>query len=286
MYQLKKLVDPFQKNKLKIFCLTLNFLLITSYVGNRGSGNANSLTPPKGFEEIGVDEHLGDKIDLESLEFLDENGKKVFLKNFFKGDKPIILILGYYECPRLCSLVFNGFSLSAKSLEWSIGKEFDVVTVSINPEEKPALAKEKKSNYVNHYGRLSAHDGWHFLTGDKKNTEKLARQLGYKYKYDPKIEQYAHAAVIMTLTPKGEISRYLYGIDFKHNDLKLALLEASKGTIGTTVEQLLLYCFHYDPDSNSYSFTIVYLMKIAGLLTLIILGGYLFKFWRKEIAYS
>ena len=284
MYPLNKSQNLFLTTSSKFVSLFFLYLLCSAYVGNRGSGNANSLTPPKGFEDVGVDEHLGDTIDLDGLLFVDEQGQEVKLRKYFTGKKPIILILGYYECPRLCSLVFNGFSLSAKSLEWSIGKEFDVINVSINPDEGHKLAKEKKNNYVNHYGRLSAKEGWHFLTAKENSSKKLAEQLGYKYKYDPKIDQYAHSAVIMTMTPKGKISRYLYGIDFKHNDLKLALLEAAEGTIGTTAEQLLLYCFHYDPDANSYSFTIVFLMKIAGFITLAALGFYLIRFWRKELS--
>jgi protein SCO1/2 len=237
---------------------------------------------PRELKDIGIDEHLGDHLDLD-LVFVDEKGQKKKLSSYITGDKPTVLILGYYECPRLCGLVFNGFSLTAKSLQWSIGDEYNVITVSINPKETFDLAKQKQANYVKNYGRRSAQHGWHFLTGDQENITKLAEQVGYRYKYDKKIKQYAHAAALILLTPKGKISRYLYGIDFKHNDLKLGLLEASEGKTGTVAEQLLLFCFQYDPDAQGYSFTIIRLMKFFGLLTLIVLGAYLLIFWKRQI---
>lgn len=237
---------------------------------------------PRELKDIGIDEHLGDHLDLD-LVFVDEKGQKKKLSSYITGDKPTVLILGYYECPRLCGLVFNGFSLTAKSLQWSIGDEYNVITVSINPKETFDLAKQKQSNYVKNYGRRSAQHGWHFLTGNQENITKLAEQVGYRYKYDKKIKQYAHAAALILLTPKGKISRYLYGIDFKHNDLKLGLLEASEGKTGTVAEQLLLFCFQYDPDAQGYSFTIIKLMKFFGLLTLIVLGAYLLIFWKRQI---
>lgn len=268
------------------FLLLLLLSSITPFLNAGAIGNSNarnSSETPKEFENVGIDERLGEQIDLKNLHFTDENGKKVTLSDYSALNKPVVYILGYYECPKLCSLVFNGFSLSARSLEWSIGEEFEVVTVSVNPKEGPELAKIKQKNYVNHYGRLSAKDGWHFLTGDQRNITALAEQIGFRYKYDPKIQQYAHAAVLIFVTPEGKISRYLYGIDFPHNDLKIALVEASEGTIGTVMEQLLLYCFHYDPDSGSYSFTIFFMMQMAGALTLLILALYLGRFWWKEL---
>ena len=285
---LQKILSVLKSSKIfKAFLYILAFLsfsvfLFKSQTPSSTSSTRNSQDTPKEFEDVGIDEKLGDKVNINFLQFTDQNGEKVTLSKYFGPKKPIVLILGYYECPKLCSLVFNGFSLSARALEWTIGDEFEVVTVSVNPDEGPELAKIKQKNYVNHYGRMSAKEGWHFLTGDERNIKALSEQVGFKYKYDPKIEQYAHAAVLMFLTPTGKISRYLYGIDFSHNDLKLALVEASEGTIGTVMEQLLLYCFHYDPDSGSYSFTIFFLMQMAGAITLLILGSFLFKFWKKE----
>ena len=266
--------------------LSLSSVLLLSFLASSfspvtGTNSRNSKEVPKEFEGVGVEEHLGDKVDL-SLTFQDHNGETVSLSKYTSKGKPLVLIMGYLGCPKLCSLVFNGFSLSAKSLEWSIGEEFEVITVSVNPDEGPEMAKIKQKNYANHYGRRSAQNGWHFLTGEEKNIKALASQVGFQYKYDPRIEQYAHAAVLIFITPEGKVSRYLYGIDFKHNDLKIGLLEASKGKIGTVMEQILLYCFHYDPDSNSYSFTVFFLMQFAGALTLILLGGYLLRFWIKE----
>lgn len=281
---LEKISLALKNSKLtKLIASSFFFLLFSSFIGSQGTNSRNSSETPKDFEGVGLDEKLGAKIRINDLVFQNEKGEDVKLSQFFAPKKPVVLILGYYECPKLCSLVFNGFSLTARSLEWSIGEEYEVVTVSVNPKENHELAAIKQKNYVNHYGRISAKKGWHFLTGDERNVSTLADQIGFRYKYDPKIKQYAHAALLTFLTPKGKISRYLYGIDFTHNDLKLALLEASQGTIGTVMEQLLLYCFHYDPDSQSYSFTIFFMMKIAGLITLITLGAYLFVFWRKQI---
>lgn len=283
MFQEKILLVPKNSKAYKFLFLGLLFLLSSCFAEYTQSNSRNSSDTPKDFDEVGVDEKLGQRVAIDKLVFQNEKGKDVKLSSYFSVKKPVILILGYYECPKLCSLVFNGFSLSARSLEWTIGKEYNVLTVSVNPDEDHTLAAIKKRNYVNHYGRLKAGEGWHFLTGDEENIKALAHQVGFKYKYDPKIEQYAHAALLMFLTPEGKISRYLYGIDFTHNDLKLALLEASEGTIGTVMEQILLYCFHYDPDSQSYSFTIFFMMQLAGLLTLLILGGYLFRFWRGQM---
>jgi protein SCO1 len=236
---------------------------------------------PRELRDVDIFEKRGDRIDLD-LEFYDEKGVKHPLKDYFKEKKPVVLMLGYYECPRLCNLLFNGFALSTKSLEWSIGKEFTVVTVSIDTREKPKLAAEKKHAYTKLYGRRSAQGGWHFLTGEQKEITALTRQVGYRYKYHKKIDQFAHAAVLMFLTPDGQISRYLYGIDFKYNDLKLALLEASEGKIGSALEKVLLFCFEYDPDSQSYSFMLMRVMGFAGFITVLCLFLYLWFFWRKE----
>ena len=282
----QKTTSTFQLNHTSRFFLSclavLIFFFSSSFVGNPAASKNSSDTPEQ-FKDVGVDEKLGKKIPIENLTFTNEEGKKVKFSSFFKDKKPVILIFAYYECPMLCTLVLNGFTVSAKNLAWSIGKEYEVVVVSINPKEKPEVAKAKKKNYLGQYGRLSAHEGWHFLTGDDKNIKDLAEAAGYKFKYDPKIKQYAHAALLTFLTPKGKISRYLYGIHFKHNDLKLAIQEAADGTIGTVMERLLLFCFQYNPDSDSYSFTVLYIMEIAGILTLLIFGGYLFRFWRREI---
>ena len=285
---MKKLLDQSSgKQKasskiIKFYTLFLTLTVASSFSNQSGHGKSSNKTP-KEFEGVGLDEKLGNKLSINSLIFKNEEGKDVKLSSYFSPKKPVVLILGYYECPMLCSLVFNGFTITARSLQWSIGKEYEVVVVSVNSKEGPELAKAKKKNYVNQYGRLSAKNGWHFLTGDEKNIQKLANEVGFKYKWDPKIKQYAHTAVLTFLTPKGKISRYLYGISFKHNDLKLAIQEASNGTIGTVMERLLLFCFQYDPDSDSYSFTILILMEIAGAITMLLFGGYLFRFWRKEI---
>ena len=284
MYLKKMLWELVSKMKIpnhliKCFPLLLVSCFVVAFVKAPKSYSIREI--PRELKEVSVEEHLGDHVDLR-LKFTDEEGITRPLSDFITNDKPIVLILGYYECPRLCGLVFNGFNLTAKSLQWSIGDEYKVITVSIDPKEKSDLAKQKKENYVKNYGRLSARKGWSFLTGDQDSIKQLAAQVGYGYKYDKKIKQYAHAAVLILLTPSGKISRYLYGLDFKHNDLKLGLLEASQGKTGTVMEQLLLFCFQYDPDAQGYSFTIIKIMKYFGMLTLLILGAYLLVFWKKQ----
>ena len=189
------------------------------------------------------------------LHFRDESGKQVRLGDFF-GQKPVVLSLVYYECPMLCTLVLNGMVTSFKVLSFDVGKEFEVVTVSFNPREKPPLAAAKKQAYLKRYGRPNAEKGWHFLTGDQDQITKLADAVGFRYTYDPKTEQYAHASTIIVLTPKGHVARYYYGIEYAPRDLRLGLIEASANKIGSPVDQVLLYCYHYDPLTGKYGLVI------------------------------
>ena len=238
---------------------------------------------PREFENVGIDEKLGSSVSIDKLQFTDEEGIKRNFSEYFNPEKPVILIPGYYRCPQLCSLIMNGFTNAARNLKWTIGEEFKTIFVSVDPRETSDLAKDKKENYLKHYGRMSARSGWHFLTGDKDNIEQLMNEVGYRYHYDKTTDQYAHTASLIVLTPEGKISRYLYGIDFKHKDLKLSLLEGSQGKIGTVMEQILLFCFRYDPDANSYSFTIMKILEGLSYLTVFILFfSYMFWFWRQQ----
>lgn len=233
------------------------------------------------LERIDVTEHLGDLIDLE-LSFTDESGREVQLKNYFGDGKPVLLILGYYECPMLCNLVANGVTKSIKQFGWLPGENFQMVTVSINPEETSRLAKAKKKNYLQSLEMNADDSGWVFLTGEKSQSEALAEAVGFKYFYDSKQKQYAHPAVIFILSENGKITRYLYGLEFKSKDLKLALLEASEGKIGTTLDRILLFCFHYDPDANSYVVFAGNLMRLGGVMILVGLSLFLGGLWLKE----
>ncbi|MBP6218344.1 MAG: SCO family protein [Oligoflexales bacterium] len=245
---------------------------------------ARSSLPPA-LDGIGVEEKLGAQLNLSSYAFTDEEGKSVNLGQYFRPGKPIVLMLGYYKCPKLCGLILNGFTNTARNLNWGLGVEYDMVMVSIDPRETPELAKKKKDTYVKHYGRMNAESGWHFLTGKEPDIKKLANDLGFLYRYDEKQDVYAHTAVLNILTPAGAISRYLYGIEFPTKDLKNSLFEAADGKIGNIVERILLFCYRYDPESGSYALVASNLMKIFGLLTVLTLCLFLWVFWRKELKF-
>jgi len=221
---------------------------------------------PYELQGIGIDEKLGASLDL-NTSFLDEKGEKKSLKDFFDGKRPVIFTFVYYECPNLCGLLLKGFLDSLKVFPWTVGEQFDVVTLSIDPKETPELAAAKKKSVLEIYTRPTAEKGWHFLTGTEADIRKVTSALGFKYRYVPEEQQYAHAAGIFVLTPEAKLSRVLYGISFPARDLKLALLEASQGKIGSVVDRLLMFCYHYDPQGRKYALLAVNLMKVAGAIT-------------------
>jgi len=225
---------------------------------------------PELLKQVGIDQKLNQTIPL-NLAFRDENGNRVELEQYF-GQKPVILTLVYYNCPMLCTQVLNGVESGLKELPTDIGKQFEVVTISIDPTESHVLAKVKKEMYVGMYGRPGAAEGWHFLTGDEAQIKQLADAVGFRYAYDPDTKQFAHASAIMLLTPEGKISRYFYGIQFPSRDLRLGLVEASEGKIGTPVDQVLLFCYHYDPATGKYGLLISRVIQAGGALTVLILG--------------
>jgi protein SCO1/2 len=230
---------------------------------------------------IDVEEHLGDKIPL-NLIFSDETGRTGPLRDLLLADKPTVLVLGYYECPMLCNLVFNGLADGINDLGWSLGEKYNIVTVSIAPNETPDLAAAKRKNYGEVVSAPGFDSEWHFLTGPASQSEALADAIGFKYYWDESNEQWAHPALVTILAPDGSISRYLYGIQFEERDLRLALVEASHGKIGSTVDRIILYCFQYDPDAGGYVVFAANVMKLGGLLTLALLGGLLLLLWRRE----
>ncbi len=235
---------------------------------------------PELLKQVGIDQKLNQTIPLD-LTFRDEDGKTVALGQFF-GQKPVILTLVYYNCPMLCTQVLNGVESSLKELSTDIGNQYDVVTISIDPTESHVLAKTKKEMYVGMYGRPGAAEGWHFLTGDEPQIKQLANAVGFRYAYDPDSKQFAHASAIMLLTPEGKISRYFYGIQYPTRDLRLGLVEASEGKIGTPVDQVLLFCYHYDPATGKYGLLISHVIQIGGALTILILGVGMLILFRGE----
>jgi protein SCO1/2 len=225
-----------------------------------------ALARPKALRDVGVDQKLDQPVPLD-LVLRDESGRAVRLGDFFH-EKPVLLSLAYYHCPMLCPMVLQGLVRSVRPLSWNVGKEFEMLTVSIDPRETPKQAAAKKRELIADYGRKGAGAGWHFLVGDAGAVRRLADAVGFRYTYDPEHDQYAHAAVLMVLTPQGKISRYLYGIDYAPRDVRLALVEASHDKIGTVADQLLLFCYHYDPATGKYGMAALTSVRVAGLVTL------------------
>ena len=235
---------------------------------------------PDLLKDVGIDQKLGQQVPLD-LPFRDETGQAVQLKQYF-GQRPVILSLVYFNCPMLCTQVLNGQEAAMKGLPMDAGNQFEAVTVSIDPSDRPVLASVKKQMYMGMYGHANAAQGWHFLTGDEAQIKQLAGSVGFRYAYDPDSKQFAHASVIMVLTPDGKISKYFYGIQYSPRDLRLGLVEASARKIGTPVDSILLFCYHYDPHTGKYGLLISRLIQAGGLLTVLAIGGMMLIFFRRE----
>ena len=254
-----------------------------------GIGNAQGMSgpvykpatpPPQILNNISIHQNLNQQVPLD-LAFKDESGRDVKLGDYFQG-KPVILSLVYYECPMLCTETLNGMVSAFKVLKFDVGKEFNVVTVSFDPRETPSLASTKKKNYLQQYGRPGAEQGWHFLTGSKASIDALTKAVGFHYAWDQTTQQFAHATALMLLTPDGKLAQYYYGVEFSPRDLRLGIVQASNGKTGNVVDQVLLYCFHYDPRSGKYGAVITRVLQVAGGLTILLLGGFMFLMIRLE----
>lgn len=237
---------------------------------------------PEELQEIGVEEHLDVPLPLD-LPFVDSNGEKVLLGDFFDGETPVVLTMNYSNCPMLCSLQLNGLFEGLQGVDWDLGKQYRMITVSIDPEETPERAEETKQKYLKIYGRDDVNQGWHCLTGEESNIRKLADTVGFQYAYMPDTKEYAHAAVTMICTPDGRTSRYLYGVQYPPQTVRLALLEASEGKIGTTMDRVLLFCFQYDETKGRYGPAAMKIMQGGGVLTLVFLIGILGLYWLREV---
>ena len=233
---------------------------------------------PPGLKNVGIEQNLNEQIP-PSLTFRDETGKAVTLGDYF-GKRPMILNLVYYQCPMLCGEVLNGLESALRVLKFDVGKEFDVLTVSFDPKETAQMAAVKKAEYLKRYGRPGASEGWHFLTGPAASIDALTKAAGFQYQYDPKSGQFAHATAIMILTPEGKIAQYYYGVEYPPKDLRLGLIQASENKIGTVVDQVLLYCYHYDPDTGKYGAIISRILQLAAGATVLILGTFLIVMFR------
>ncbi len=235
---------------------------------------------PKALENVGITEYLGKEIDL-TIPFVDQHGESVTLGRYFKN-RPILFTIVYYNCPSLCNYHLNGLTAALKELKWTVGNEFDLVAVSMNHKEKPELAAAKLESYVEEYGRPESINGWHFLTGTEENIKKIAHQVGFGFKWNEKQQEYAHASAAQVLTPGGKISRYLHGIEFDPQTVRMSLLEASNGKIGSLVDQIVLYCFQFDPSKNKYTLYAFRVMQGAGLVMVLVLAIFLIPFWIRE----
>jgi protein SCO1/2 len=243
---------------MKALLKTVLVLLSTAWAF---AANAQSLTEEQ-LLNIRFDQKLGSQVSLD-LHFRDENGKVVALGDYF-GQKPVVLVLGYYGCPMLCTLTYNGMVEAMNDMKWSIGNQFNVVNVSINPKETPELAAAKRKNYLKQYGRPEAAAGWHFLTGNEPEIQKLADEIGYHYAYDSSVQQYAHPSGLVILTTDGKVSKYFFGVKFSPPELYAALQDASKHNVGSPIERLVLLCFHYSPIRGKYGAVIMTTIRILG----------------------
>jgi protein SCO1/2 len=249
---------------------------------NNGIMSPPANTRPPRLENVGIEQHLDAQVPPD-LTFRDEAGNTVKLGDYF-GHKPLILNLVYYNCTMLCGEALAGLASAMRLVKFDVGNQFDVVTVSFDPRETPEMAAAKKKDYVGRYGRANAAAGWHFLTGQAGSINALTKAVGFQYQYDPKSNQFAHATAIMVLTPQGRISRYFYGVDFPPKDLRMGLVEASQGKIGNAVDAVLLYCYHYDPETGKYGAMVANILRLAAAATILIMGIFLFILWRLDLS--
>ncbi len=253
-----------------------------SYNGGAGSVAAkDGQTLPDALVDVGIEEHLGDQIPLDAV-FLDDAGKEVHLSDYFQSGKPVLLNFAYYQCPMLCNMVLNGMLGGMKKMTWVPGKEFEVVTISIDPNEGPDLAAAKKETHIKALGNPNAAVGWHFLTGTEVNIRKVAKAVGFKYQYMAVSKEFAHSAGIFTISPTGKISRYLYGVEFRSKDLKLALLDASEGKSISFGDKIVMFCYRYDSNAKGYVLFARNFMKGGGIVVILGLALLLGGLWRKE----
>jgi protein SCO1 len=240
---------------------------------NQGMMSPPASMRPPGLKNVGILQNLNTQIPAD-LVFRDETGQTVRLGDYF-GRKPVILSLVYYQCTMLCGEVLNGLDTALRVLKFDVGKEFDVLTVSFDPKDTPAVATLKKSEYLKRYKRAGAENGWHFLTGQQPAIDALTKAAGFQYQYDPRSEQFAHATAIMILTPEGKIAQYYYGVEYAPKDLRLGLIQASNHKIGNVVDEVLLYCYHYDPNTGKYGATIFTILRLSGAATILVMGVFL-----------
>jgi protein SCO1 len=245
----------------------------------REPGMAASAVPAP-LREIGFDQHIGRRLPLDEL-VRAEDGRVAPLREYF-GTRPVVLLFAYYSCPMLCTLVVNGLASAVDVLSLEPGRDFDVVVLSFDPHDTPSAAAAKKTAYLERYKRTGANAGAHFLTADPPSIDHLTKAAGFRYVWDAQTNQFAHPTGIIVVTPDGRLGRYLFGIDYGPRDLRLALVEASAGRVGTAVDSLLLYCYHYDPMTGRYGLLVMRTLRVAGVATVLALGAFIAVMVRRE----
>jgi protein SCO1/2 len=273
------------RSPLSFFRLTphasrLTVLLLTAYCLLPTVVLAHDDGRPLALRNVGLEQKLGEQLPL-NIEFRDESGKNVRLGDYF-GERPVILAFVYYRCQDLCPLTLDGMLRALRALSFDAGKQFSVLAVSFDSHDTPSLAAAKKNDFVKRYSRPGANDGWHFLTGDEPAIRRLTESAGFRYTEERESDRYAHATGIMLLTPKGRLARYFYGIEFSPRDLRLGLVEASGGKIGKAIDQLLLFCYHYDPATGKYGLLVTNLVRLGGIATVLALAGGILVMLRGE----
>lgn len=235
---------------------------------------------PAILKNVGVEQKIGSQLPMDAT-FIDESGNEVALGELI-GDKPVILSLVYYDCPMLCTEVLNGLNRSVAPLKFSMGEDYEVISISFDPNETHVLAGQKKNVYVKRYNRSGAEAGWHFLTGKAASIDAVTDAVGFNYVYDEKEQQFVHGSAIMVVTPEGVVSHYFFGIEYPSEDLRLALVESSESKLGTVLDQVMLYCFHYDPEKGKYGVVIMNVIRVAGAGTLLAMGSFMFVMFRRD----
>jgi protein SCO1/2 len=249
--------------------------------GLSAEGGKPSSLKPEELKEVSFKQRLNEQLPLDAT-FKDEYDREVTLGKYFNQQRPVILAFVYYQCPMLCTQVMNGISSSLRALTFTAGQEFDVVLISFDPRDKPAAAAEKKRSHLKYWASEQTSGGWHFLTSDEATVKRVANAAGFTYQWDPQTEQFAHVSGVLVATPEGKLARYFYGVEYSPKELRLALVEAGQGHIGSAIDELLLYCYHYDPESGRYGVMIMNLVRAAGILTVASMVGFIVMARRRD----
>lgn len=272
---------PIDRPMTRYGALLIALLVAGPVSGTRTVAAQTTGSIPSVFDDVGIDEKLGATLPLETI-FRDEEGREVVLGDYFDGNRPVALNLVYHECPMLCSVLLTEFTRTLSGMEWQPGAEFEVVTISFSATEDPAIASRAKEKYLGQLDRPEAGKGWHFLTGEEESIRTVADALGFRYRWVESTGDFAHPAALIFASGEGIITRYIHGMGYPPADVRKALVEASEGRVGSAVDRILLFCYRYDANANSYVLHARNLMKLGGFLTLLLLATGLFLFWRRE----